>query len=396
MSEVRSHSAVGQQLDAEERAGGFVFLPPSAHVVAETRDLITNKGRVVKWGVGAYLIEETLAGLDLTKLFGAGGGLTTYTVAGGVTLGVTAAALSAVGIGDPPVASPFAQDAALDAATGDEVAFALSYTVNKLTSGNDTALAIVRTDTASPGTSRAIDVRDDANRFFAVLSNGTIDCGQAVSGAGQDFDFTTQKGQTPGTHKAGNWIANVGAPASGITAQWGARKEDGTKLWTVREIGGPTVHMAFGSAADASYRGGLINATSLNIEISAGFYCSSPTSATFDVPFLECGGQISSDAVEQAYAANLTLNFNTGNHHRVSTVLTGNITFAFSNARDGAIYTVQVTQDGDGGATVTWPAATRFEGTDATAGAGANEVTVWTFLHDGTVSRCVSKKVFAS
>ncbi len=41
----------------------------------------------------------------------------------------------------------------LDDATGDEVALALNYTTNKLTSGDDYGLKIIQTDTASPGTS---------------------------------------------------------------------------------------------------------------------------------------------------------------------------------------------------------------------------------------------------
>lgn len=56
----------------------------------------------------------------------------------------------------------------LNAATGDEAALTLNYTVNKLTSGAGTAIKIVETDTASPGERSYLECYTGANRFFRV------------------------------------------------------------------------------------------------------------------------------------------------------------------------------------------------------------------------------------
>lgn len=60
----------------------------------------------------------------------------------------------------------------LDDATGDEAALTLNYTVNKLTSGNDTGLLINKTDTASPGTSYLIDAQVGGTSRFQVVGDG--------------------------------------------------------------------------------------------------------------------------------------------------------------------------------------------------------------------------------
>jgi hypothetical protein len=62
----------------------------------------------------------------------------------------------------------------LDEATGNEVAFDLSYTVNKATSGNDTGLKLNMTDTASPGTSLLIDAQVGGSTKFSVDKDGMI------------------------------------------------------------------------------------------------------------------------------------------------------------------------------------------------------------------------------
>lgn len=62
----------------------------------------------------------------------------------------------------------------LDAATGNEVALSLNYTVNKATSGNDTGLLINMTDTASPGTSLPLDIQVGGSTVFSVSEGGSV------------------------------------------------------------------------------------------------------------------------------------------------------------------------------------------------------------------------------
>jgi hypothetical protein len=61
----------------------------------------------------------------------------------------------------------------LDAATGDEAALTLNYTVNKATSGNDTGLLINKTDTSSPGSSWLVDFQNGgASRLYVTDDGG--------------------------------------------------------------------------------------------------------------------------------------------------------------------------------------------------------------------------------
>jgi len=62
----------------------------------------------------------------------------------------------------------------LTAATGNEVAYTLNYTTNKLTSGNDTGLLIAMTDTASPGTSRPLDITVGGSTVFNIDQLGWV------------------------------------------------------------------------------------------------------------------------------------------------------------------------------------------------------------------------------
>ena len=62
----------------------------------------------------------------------------------------------------------------LNAATGDETAFTLNYTTNKLTSGDDYGLKIVQTDTASPGTSYLLWAGVGATSKFSVTNAGLV------------------------------------------------------------------------------------------------------------------------------------------------------------------------------------------------------------------------------
>ena len=66
--------------------------------------------------------------------------------------------------------------ATLSAATGNEVAYNLSYTTNKATSGDDTGLLVAMTNTASPGTSLLLDlqVTNGGGTKFKVDAGGNV------------------------------------------------------------------------------------------------------------------------------------------------------------------------------------------------------------------------------
>jgi hypothetical protein len=61
----------------------------------------------------------------------------------------------------------------LDAATGAEVGFDIQVTTNKA-AGNDTALVVNQTDTASGGTSKLIDLQSDGASVFSVDNLGNV------------------------------------------------------------------------------------------------------------------------------------------------------------------------------------------------------------------------------
>lgn len=61
----------------------------------------------------------------------------------------------------------------LNAATGNEVAFTLDYTVNKA-AGNDTGLLINMIDTASPGTSLPFDIQVNGSSKFKMDNAGVV------------------------------------------------------------------------------------------------------------------------------------------------------------------------------------------------------------------------------
>jgi len=79
-----------------------------------------------------------------------------------------------VGIGTTSPTSRIHGVTTLSAATGNEVAFQLNYTTNKLTSGNDTGLVINQTDTASPGTSNLLDLQVGGVSKFSVSNVGAV------------------------------------------------------------------------------------------------------------------------------------------------------------------------------------------------------------------------------
>jgi len=70
----------------------------------------------------------------------------------------------------PATGDSYQMPVTLNAATGNEVAFSLDYTVNKATSGNDTGLVINQTDTASPGTSLLLDLQVGGTKSFSFTT----------------------------------------------------------------------------------------------------------------------------------------------------------------------------------------------------------------------------------
>jgi hypothetical protein len=117
---------------------------------------------------------------------------------------------------------------------------------------------------------------------------------------------------------------------------------------------------------------------------------------TINATATEFTGGVSSAFVTQTFSATPTFDFSLGNNHSMAAA-TANITaVTLSNPRSGAVYIIKLLQDGGGGWTIAWPAETRFEGTEATFGATANNVTLWAFVYEGAVYRCLYRKVYAS
>lgn len=78
----------------------------------------------------------------------------------------------------------------------------------------------------------------------------------------------------------------------------------------------------------------------------------------------------------------LTIDWNNSNVQ--SCTATGNVTFTFSNPKNGGRYLIVITQDATGSRTYTWPAAVKWVGGTAPVGSGANKVDVIAFVYDGT------------
>jgi hypothetical protein len=100
-----------------------------------------------------------------------------------------------------------------------------------------------------------------------------------------------------------------------------------------------------------------------------------PAHATF-------GGNV---ALTQFNAGNsgtaLTIDWNNGNNQRVT--LTGACTFTFTNPKPGAVYTLELVQDGSGSRTVTWPAAVLWPGgTTPTLTTTLNRADMFTLYYD--------------
>jgi len=128
-----------------------------------------------------------------------------------------------LGIGTSSPTSRIHGVTTLSAATGDEVAYRLEYTTNKATSGNDTGLVLNMTDTASPGTSKLLDltINGTISRFTVhnsgnVFNNGGsfyVNTGQAFDGSAPNESISVQ---TRGMSTASKWALTL---ASGTNVQ---------------------------------------------------------------------------------------------------------------------------------------------------------------------------------
>ena len=88
------------------------------------------------------------------------------------------------------------QTTTLNAATGNEVAYTLNYTINKATSGDDTGLLINMTDTASPGTSYLIDAQVGGSSKFNVNNAGNLNLGGTNLQFNAESKYITTNAQT--------------------------------------------------------------------------------------------------------------------------------------------------------------------------------------------------------
>lgn len=146
--------------------------------------------------------------------------------------------------------------------------------------------------------------------------------------------------------------------------------------------------------------GDATDAANVRLHARAGgsvqVYVNSVLGCTITDTFAEFSGQITSAISSQAFTATPTFDFSLSMNHVMAAATANITTITLTAPRSGGRYLIQCSQDGTGTRTIAWPAATRFEGTDAVLGVAANNVTVWEFFYDGSVYRCFARKVFAT
>jgi len=113
--------------------------------------------------------------------------------------------------------------------------------------------------------------------------------------------------------------------------------------------------LANGSTADATQVMADLNTIAANVNSNAAPIAS--PSFTGQSTF---AGSAFTSKVAVTYAATTTINCQLSNSFRV--VLTGNVTFVFSNPQDGQSINVRIIQDATGSRIVTWPASFRWQG----------------------------------
>jgi hypothetical protein len=112
-----------------------------------------------------------------------------------------------VGIGTTSPTSRLHVNGSLAAATGNEVAARIDYTVNKSSSGNDTGLLISMTDTASPGTSLLIDAQVGGASKFSVSNTGALKVAAYERHVQVPINASVISGTTTCTYGAGTAVA---------------------------------------------------------------------------------------------------------------------------------------------------------------------------------------------
>lgn len=121
-------------------------------------------------------------------------------------------------------------DVTLGAASGNEVAYELSYTTNKA-AGNDTGLLINMTDTASPGTSYPLQIKVGGSDKLTLTETGTLQAANRVL-AGSTVNANT--GFAVGT--SGMWPIAQAGPLLLRTDLYGHGSAGGTGYIDARGI----------------------------------------------------------------------------------------------------------------------------------------------------------------
>lgn len=251
-------------------------------------------------------------------------------------------------------------------------------------------------------------------QFAAGATTATISRAQAASGAGGTTNISGQQGAagsvggpivittglggTPGSNLAGGLDIDVGQVVSNTSPDIRVFNS-AAQVLNIRRLlvsSLATVDITAGAFATGSPL--VLNLTGYGMKIRgqiADVTIDGATNINLTAPFVECSGQLSSATNSVAFSATPTLDCNLSNHHTIG-ALTANITtLDMSNIRDGAIYTIQVTQDGTGTKTIGWAAKFKFGDTYTNVPkSAANAITVWTFRSDGTNVRCIGKETY--
>jgi len=162
------------ELTTNGGTAGDVFKVDSAGDITASGDIrITemNKGFFAPYSYGFNVTSSTGA-TNTLRMYGGSG----YAIINGLAgNGLKLFSANGVIIGnDTTFSGDITQTTTLSAATGNEAAHTLNYTVNKATSGDDTGLLISMTDTASPGTSLPLDIQVGGTSVLKVDSAGDI------------------------------------------------------------------------------------------------------------------------------------------------------------------------------------------------------------------------------
>lgn len=221
----------------------------------------------------------------------------------------------------------------------------------------------------------------------------------ASGSAGGDIIENVGDGGTTGTNSPGNYRIDLGTRVtSGTTGKFRLTRSAGANVlcsWYNQELANYNIWNMEGQNLQILMSSNILETScqSMSFVSTLGGQVDISGSVIATCTFLEVSGQQSSDTNDVAFAVSITLNNNLSNHHRIG-ALTANITtLDMSNLRDGAVYTVHVTQDGTGTRTIAWAAKFIFGANysnvpEPTAG----DWTIWTFLCDGTNLRCIGKE----